>query len=73
KDLEEYVEWSQERQKNALYIAVKSCKERFPKCGGLLIWMGHDCFPCTANTAIIDFEGNPKPAALALKKIWRGE
>jgi len=72
KDLEEYVEWSQERQKNALYIAVKSCKERFPKCGGILIWMGHDCFPCTANTAIIDFEGNPKPAALALKKIWRG-
>jgi len=69
--LEEYVDWSQERQAKALSIAAKSCKERFPKCGGIIIWMGHDCFPCTANTSIIDFERNPKPAALALKKIWR--
>ncbi len=73
KDLEEYVAWSQERQKKALTIAVKACKDRFPRCGGILLWMGHDCFPCAANTSIIDFEGNPKPAALALRKIWRGE
>lgn len=71
KDLEEYVAWSQERQKNALVTAIKCCKDRFPKCGGFIIWMGHDCFPCTTNTAIIDFEGNPKPAALALREIWR--
>lgn len=69
--LEEYVAWSQERQKEALVVAARTCKDRFPSCGGIIIWMGHDCFPCTANTAIIDFEGNPKPAALALKKIWR--
>jgi len=72
KDLEEYVAWSQDRQKKALSIAVKTCKDRFPRCGGILLWMGHDCFPCAANTSIIDFDGNPKPAALALKKIWRG-
>lgn len=71
KDLEEYVAWSQERQKQVLSIAVKACKGRFPRCGGVILWMGHDCFPCTANTAIIDFEGNPKPAALALKEIHR--
>lgn len=71
--LEEYVEWSQARQAKALTIAVKACKDRFPRCGGILLWMGHDCFPCEANTSIIDFEGNPKPAALALRKIWRGE
>lgn len=70
--LEEYVTWSQERQKKALSIAASACKGRFPRCGGFIVWMGHDCFPCTANTAIIDFEGNPKPAALALKEIWRG-
>jgi beta-mannosidase len=73
KDLEEYVNWSQKRQEEALCIAVKSCKEKFPRCGGILIWMGHDCFPGTTNTSIIDFEGNPKPAALALKDIWRSK
>jgi beta-mannosidase len=69
--LEEYVDWSQERQAKALSISVGSCKRRFPKCGGVILWMGHDCYPCAANTAIIDFNGNPKPAALALKEIWR--
>ena len=29
--------------------------------------------PCPANTAIIDFEGNPKPAALAIKAILTGQ
>lgn len=69
--LEEYVDWSQARQAKALLIAAASCKERFPRCGGFIVWMGHDCFPCTANTAVIDFHRKPKPAALALKKIWR--
>jgi beta-mannosidase len=70
--LEEYVEWSQERQKEALCTALRACKNRFPSCGGFIIWMGHDCFPCIANTAIIDFEGNLKPAAIALREIFRG-
>lgn len=69
--LEEYVAWSQDRQTGALSIAVGRCKERFPACGGVILWMGHDCFPCAANTSIVDFDGNPKPAALALKEIWR--
>ncbi|MCE5315056.1 MAG: glycoside hydrolase family 2 TIM barrel-domain containing protein [Armatimonadota bacterium] len=69
--LEEYVDWSQERQKQALVTALRSCKSRFPRCAGFLVWMGHDCFPCTANTSIIDFNGDPKPAALALSEIWK--
>ncbi|MFA5863337.1 MAG: glycoside hydrolase family 2 TIM barrel-domain containing protein [Phycisphaerae bacterium] len=71
KDLAEYVAWSQQRQANALTIAVRACKDRFPKCGGVIIWMGHDCYPCSANTSIVDFHGRPKPAALALRKIFR--
>ncbi len=71
KDLAEYVNWSQERQKQALCIAVKACKDRFPRCGGVILWMGHDCFPCAANTAIVDFHGRPKPAAIALSKIYK--
>ena len=71
--LEEYVVWSQKRQTDALVIAVGACKRRFPKCGGILLWCGHDAFPCPANTSILDYRGNPKPAALALKRIWRGD
>jgi beta-mannosidase len=69
--LEEYVEWSQERQARALAIAARACKARFPACAGFIVWMGHDSFPCTANTAIVDFLGRPKPAALALGEIFR--
>jgi beta-mannosidase len=66
----EYVGWSQDRQRKALEFAVKKTKERFPSVGGIILWMGHDCFPCAANTSIIDFEGNPKPSALAVGKVF---
>jgi beta-mannosidase len=69
--IEEYVEWEQNRQTKGLSIAVESAKNRFPKCGGFLIWMGHDCFPCPANTSIIDFDGCLKPVAVEIAKIWR--
>ncbi|HSV74839.1 MAG TPA: glycoside hydrolase family 2 TIM barrel-domain containing protein [Chthonomonadales bacterium] len=69
--LGEYVDWSQERQVLALSIAMRSARGRFPRCGGMILWCGHDCFPCPANTSIVDVEGNPKPAALALREIWR--
>jgi beta-mannosidase len=69
--LEEFVQWSQERQRRALEIAVSTTKAKFPRCGGILLWMGHDCFPCTANTAVIDFDGQPKPAALSVGEIFR--
>jgi beta-mannosidase len=71
RDLEEYVAWSQARQRDALVIAARACKNRFPRCGGILIWMGHDCFPCLANTAIVDFRGRPKPAALGLAEVFK--
>jgi beta-mannosidase len=69
--LDEYVAWSQARQAEALTIAVGACKARFPRCGGVILWCGHDCFPCAVNTSIIDFEGVPKPAALALSRIYK--
>ena len=69
--LEEYVKWSQARQAEALVTAVRACKRRFPRCGGVILWCGHDCFPCAVNTSIIDFDGNPKPAALALAAVYK--
>lgn len=68
--LEAFVEWSNSRQAKALATAARACKGRFPRCGGYIIWMGHDCFPCSANTSIVDFIGKPKAAVLALKEIF---
>jgi beta-mannosidase len=69
--LTKYVELSQALQAEALTIAAKACKDRFPRCGGFLLWMGHDAFPCPANTSIIDFDQRPKPAYHALAKIFK--
>ena len=68
--LGKYIELSQELQAQALRIAANACRVRFPKCGGILIWMGHDAYPCAANTALIDFEGNPKPAYFAVRDCF---
>jgi hypothetical protein len=32
--------------------------------------MGHDCFPCPINTAVIDYHGRPKPAAQAIARAF---
>jgi beta-mannosidase len=70
KSLGEYVAWSQARQAEALQIVASHLKERFPRVGGVIFWMGHDCFPCTSNTSVIDFLGCPKPAALGLEEVF---
>jgi beta-mannosidase len=69
--LREYVRLTQEFQAEAYAIAAKCCKERFPRCGGFIIWMGHDLFPCPANNAVIDFLRQPKPAYFALQRVFR--
>jgi beta-mannosidase len=71
RDLAEYVAWSQDRQKHALVTAARILKAKFPRCGGLILWMGHDSYPCMANTAIVDYHGRPKPAALGLAEVFK--
>lgn len=70
RDTAEFVAWSQRVQTEALLRPTLACKRRFPRCGGIIIWMGHDTFPCPVNTALLDFYGRPKPAALALQKVF---
>ena len=70
-DLAEYVEWSQANQAVMISGEMRACKERFPRCGGILMWSGHDTFPLTSNTSLIDFDGELKPAALAVAEVWR--
>ena len=69
--LDEFVQWSQQRQTTFLAAAAEATQRRFPRVGGFIGWMGHDCFPCPTNTSVIDCKARPKPAALALRKLWR--
>lgn len=69
-DLDAYVAWSQQRQALAYAYAARVCKSRFPACGGFMIWMGHDAFPCPISNAVIDYDGTPKPAAFALAEVF---
>ena len=68
--LAKYVELTQTVQAEAYAVAAQSAKGRFPQCGGFIIWMGHDCFPCPANNSVIDFDRQPKPAYFALKDVF---
>ena len=71
-NVEEYIEWSQKRQAELLVKAIGTMKKRFPTSGGFVVWMGHDLYPCPANTSIIDYYRRPKPAAIALRdKVYR--
>jgi beta-mannosidase len=70
-EIEDYVSWSQQRQGTKLAFAVKTLKARFPRCGGLILWMGHDSFPCPVNTSLLDFEGKPKPVCKSLMEVLR--
>lgn len=72
KALSAYVQATQEFQAEAYAIAAASAKRRFPRCGGFIIWMGHDLYPCPANNAVIDFLRAPKPAYFALKRVFTG-
>jgi beta-mannosidase len=69
-DIEDFAQRSQALQAEALSIAVRACRDRFPSCGGVLIWMGHDAFPCPINTSLIDYERRPKAAYHALAEIF---
>jgi len=68
-----YVDETRREQAEGLAIAARACRERFPRCGGFIVWMGHDCFPCPSNTSVIDFACQPKPAWEALKEVFNSD
>jgi beta-mannosidase len=71
--LARYIELTQREQADDLALAARLTKARFPRCGGFLVWMGHDCFPCLANTSIVDYAHRLKPAAHALAAVFRAK
>ena len=70
-DLAGFIAWSQQRQADLLAVAINACQQRFPRCGGFIVWMGHDCFPCPINTSVIDAEGVPKPAGEKMGELFK--
>lgn len=66
-----YVEFTRHEQAEKLAFAVQAKKAQFPRCGGFLIWMGHDAFPCLANTSLIEFDHVLKPAAHAVAVVFQ--
>ncbi len=70
-ELAEYVAWSQANQALMISREMQTCKARFPRCGGVLMWSGHDTFPLTINSSLIDFDGHLKAAAEAVRQVWR--
>ena len=68
--LEAYVDFTRTEQAEKLAYAVRAKKSQFPRCGGFLIWMGHDAFPCLANTSIVEFDHTLKPAAHAVAAVF---
>ena len=72
-ELPDWVEASQRRQADLLEIAAAASKARFPGCGGFIVWLGHDTFPCAVSLSLLDADGRPKPAALALARVFTAD
>jgi beta-mannosidase len=68
--LSEFTEYTRREQAEKLAFAIRAKKAQFPRCGGFLIWMGHDAFPCVANTSIVEFDHALKPAAHAAAEVF---
>ena len=71
--LREWVDQNQTRQAEWLAYAAGTARSRFPRCGGFIVWLGHDTYPCPVSLSLLDFEGRPKPVAAALGRVFSGE
>jgi len=68
--IEEWVAESARRQAELLGIAARATLERFPRCAGFVVWLGHDSFPCAVSLSLLDWWGRPKPAAHAIAEVF---
>ncbi len=59
-------------QAESYRYAAESCRRRFPRCSGFVVWMGHDCMHCTANNSLIQIDASTKPAYDWLQRAFAG-
>ena len=70
KGISEYVKAFRYIQMEALRYAATSIRRFGKKKSGLIVWMGNEPFPNSANTSILEFDGCPKPAFYKLKAAF---
>lgn len=68
--LTEYVKAFRYMQMESLRYVASIVRRAGEKKAGLIIWMGNEPFPNTANTSLIEFDGCPKPAFYAMQRAF---
>lgn len=69
-ELESYVACSRYLQAETLRTCVDSVRRREPVASGVLIWMGNEPYANTANTSLLEYDGEPKPAYGTLRRCF---
>jgi beta-mannosidase len=68
-DLDEFIDFSQLAQAEAMKFGVEHFRRRKPHCSGTLVWQLNDCWP-VFSWALLDYHGFRKPAWWALKRAY---
>ncbi len=68
-DLDEFVEFSQLAQAEAMKFGVEHFRRRKPHCSGTLVWQLDDCWPAF-SWSVLDYHGFRKPAWWALRRAF---
>jgi beta-mannosidase len=69
KSFEEAIDLSRKWQAFAVGTVTENWMKKAPYCRGTLLWQLNDWWPCT-SWSLIDYDGVPKPAYEAVKKIF---
>ncbi len=69
-ELESYVTCSRYLQAEALRACVDSVRRREPVASGVLVWMGNEPYANIANTSLLEYDGEPKPAYGTLRRCF---
>jgi beta-mannosidase len=68
-DLDEFVDFSQLAQAEAMKFGVEHFRRRKPHCSGTLVWQLNDCWP-GLSWAVLDYHGFRKAAWWALRRAY---
>ncbi len=70
-DLETLRRASQRLQADGLRYAVEANRRRWPRNGGSIPWQLNESYPNAWCTAVVDHDGEPKPAFHAVRRAYR--
>lgn len=68
--LRQQIDCSRFLQAEGLRYVLEACRRRAFSCSLATIWMGHDCYWCTANNSVIEYNTALKPAYSAVQRAY---